>query len=135
MAEFTHEVRECVLLAEVFAVTRRVLRDEYQLLDASFGQTLRLGHDRAEAAASEVAAHLRNEAEGARAVAALGNLDVCEVRGRGEHARRRVVVEIRRRLVAERQHRKLPRVDALVGDLSYVADLARADEGVNFGHL
>jgi hypothetical protein len=57
------------------------------------------------------------------------------VRGRGEHARRGLVVEIGRGLVAERKHGKLTRVDARVGDRRDVVNLARADKGVDLGHL
>ncbi len=57
-------------------------------------QARSFGDHRFKAPAAERAAILRDDAEAARVVAALGNLDVSEVARRGEHARRKVVVEI-----------------------------------------
>jgi hypothetical protein len=82
-----------------------------------------------------MSAHLRDETEGARAVAPFGDLDKRAVAGRGEDARRRFVVEISRALIAERDDGERARVDFVVADFRDVVDLIRADEGVNFGNL
>jgi hypothetical protein len=57
------------------------------------------------------------------------------VRGRGEHARRGLVVEVCGRLVAEGEDGERARVDAAVGGLRDVVELAGADEGVDFRNL
>src|SRR5215212_9433053 len=118
-----------VALAQIFAVARGVLRDEHQLLDALLCQLLGLVHHGAEAAAAEVAAHLRDEAEGARAVAPFGDLDESGVAGRRQNTRRGLVVKVRRALVAVRDLKdwERARVLPLVADFRYLADLIRAD--------
>src|SRR5262249_42539398 len=50
------------------------------------------------AARAEFAAQLRNDAEAARMIAALGNLDVGGCFGSGEHTRRGLVVKIVRKI-------------------------------------
>ncbi len=57
-------------------------------------QARSFGDHRFKAPAAERAAILRDDAEAARVVAALGNLDVGEVARRGEHPRREVVIEV-----------------------------------------
>ncbi len=74
---------EAVGEAEIFAVAGGVLADEGDLADALGDEVLGFGEDGPHAARAELAAQLRDDAEGAGMVAALGNLDV----GRG--ARRR----------------------------------------------
>src|SRR6266576_1060291 len=103
-------MRERIRLAQVFAVARRILRDQNQFLYAFFSELMRFGDDRTKAPAAKMAAHLRNETEGAGTVAAFGNLDERVVTGRGEHARSRFVVKISRALISERKHRQRPRI-------------------------
>src|SRR5713226_3965390 len=94
-----------------------------------------LSDDRAKAPAAKMSAHLRNEAEGTRAVAAFGNLDEGIVTRRSEHARGRLVVEISRALIAEWEHRQRPRVRPGIANAQDVVDLASADKGINFRHF
>src|SRR5260370_705585 len=65
---------------EVGPVRREVLRDETDLLLARHGERACLAQDRLGVAAALRAAQLRDDAEGARAIAALRDLDVGRVR-------------------------------------------------------
>src|ERR1051325_953585 len=82
-----------------------------------------------------MAAHLRNETEGAGAVASFRDLDEGAVIGRGEHARRRFIIKIGGALVAYRQDGKRARVRLLIANSRNLADLISADEGVDLRHL
>ncbi len=86
--------RQAVFQAEVFAVAGGVLADERDLAHAASRQALRLGHHRLEAPRAELAPQLRDDAERARMIAALGDLDVRRPARRRQHARRVLVVEI-----------------------------------------
>ena len=89
----------------------------------------RLAHDGLGRAAALRAAQLGDDAEGAGAIAALGDLDVGGVRRHRGAARRDVVVEEARRLGdADARGRAADRV----GD---GADLVGAEEVVDLGHL
>ena len=92
--EFLEQQSEAVFEAEVFAVASGVLADEGNLADAAAGEAFGLGDHGFEAARTKLAAQLGNDAESAGMVAAFGNLDVRHVAGRGENARRGVVVKI-----------------------------------------
>ncbi len=70
--------RPC-LVAQVDAVGAGVLADDQQLLGAGRDQLLGLAQDRVGAAADEVAADRRDDAEGAAMVAALGDLHIAVV--------------------------------------------------------
>ena len=89
---------------QVFAVARRVLANQRNLANALRNQVLRLRDDRAHAARAELAAKLRDNAEAARMVAAFGNLDVRAGAGRGQDARRRIVIQVFR----QRRRRTIP---------------------------
>src|SRR5947208_12607169 len=93
------------------------------------------GDDRSKAPAAKVSAHLRNEAEGAGAIAAFSDLDVSVMTRRREHARCRFVVKIGRALIAERNYRQRTRIRLRITDTEDVVDLTRTDEGVDFRHL
>ena len=81
-------------VADVDAVGRGVLADDQQFLRAGGDQLLGLAQDRVGAAADEVAADRRDDAEGAAVVAALGDLQIAVV-ARGQlEARFRHQVEI-----------------------------------------
>ena len=67
------------LVADVDAIGRGVLADDQQLLGARGDQLLGLAQDRVGAAADEVAAQVRDDAEGAAVVAALGDLQIAVV--------------------------------------------------------
>src|SRR2546423_463532 len=83
--QLAQQMSKSILLAEVFTITRRVLRDEDQFLHAFFRKLMSFGDDGSESPAAKVPAHLRNEAEGARTIAAFGNLDEGVMRRRGKY--------------------------------------------------
>ena len=66
---------------QVFAVAGGVLADQVDLAHALLEQARGFGNHRFEAPAAELAAILRDHAEGAGMVAALGDLDVGEMPG------------------------------------------------------
>src|SRR5258705_3607564 len=99
-------MRERVRLAQVFAVTRGILRDQYQLFHAFFGELMRFGDDGAKPAAAKMAAHLRNKTKCTRTVAAFGDLYEGVVAGRREHTRGRFIVEISGALITEGNDRE-----------------------------
>src|SRR6185436_18560202 len=72
--QLAQQTREGILLAQIFAVTRRVLGHEDDLFHTFFCELMCLGDDRAEATTAEMSTHLRNETEGTRAIAAFGDL-------------------------------------------------------------
>ena len=94
LVERADQARQGIALLAVDAVERRVLRHEQQLFDAPRRQPVRFVDHRLDAAATIVAAHLRDHAEGAFVVAALGDLHVGVVTRRGEAPRRGGVVEV-----------------------------------------
>jgi len=93
------------------------------------------GDDRSETTAAKVATHLRNETERARSIAAFGNFYERVVRRCRENARRRIVVEISRTLIAELHHRQRARVGVWIANGKNVVDLVGADERIDFRHL
>ena len=86
---------------DVDAIGRGVLRDDQQFLDAGLDQPLGLAQHVVGRARDEVAAQLRDDAEGAAVVAAFGNLQIGVVARRQLDALRRHQVEIR--IVRRRQ--------------------------------
>ena len=84
---------QAVAQAEVFAVGGGVLADERDFAHAGGGQIFRFAHHRLESAAAEFSAQLRDDAERAGMVAALGDLDVGGVARRREHAGHALVIE------------------------------------------
>ena len=91
--EFAQERRQRAALLAIDPVEGGVLRDEEQFLDAARRERPRLGHDRGAGAAAICAAQRRDDAEGARVVAAFRDLDVGEVLRGGQDARRVGVVD------------------------------------------
>ena len=90
------QLRQAVAQAQIFAIGSRVLADQRHFAHACSGQIFRFAHDGFKSAAAEFSAQLRNDAERAGMIAALGDLDVRGVPRRGENARRQVVIEVRR---------------------------------------
>ena len=82
------------LCAEVFAVAGGVLADEGDLAHALGDEVFGLGDDGLQAARTELAAQLGDDAEAAGVVAAFGDLDVGRGASGGEDARGLVGVEI-----------------------------------------
>ncbi len=85
---------EAVGEAEVFAVAGGVLADEGDLADALCDEVFGFGDDGRHAAGAELAAKLRDDAEAAGVVAALGDFDVGRCAWGGEDAWSGVVVEV-----------------------------------------
>ncbi len=94
LRELFEQGGETVLNAEVFAEAGCVLPDEIDFANALGGEALRLDDNRGDGAGAELAAQLRNDAEGAGMIAAFGDLDVGGVARGGEQARGVLVVEI-----------------------------------------
>ena len=112
---------------DVDAVGRGVLRDHQQFLDAGRDQPLGLAQHVGGRARDQVAAQLRDDAEGAAVVAALGNLQIGVVPRRQLDALRRHQIEER---IVLRRRRAVHGLDhALVllrpGDRQHVRDISR----------
>src|ERR1700761_473410 len=87
---------ESVFQAEVLAVAGGVLTDQRDLAYSAGDKLLRLGDHRLEAARTELATQVRDHAEGAGMIAALGNFEIRRCLAGREQTRGRLVVEIRR---------------------------------------
>src|SRR5882724_3345908 len=79
-----------------------------------------------------MAAHLRNETEGARPVATFGDLDEGIVARRGQHARRRFVVQISCALISKGDDWKRTCVRLRITNGEDVVYLAGTDKGIDF---
>ena len=101
-AERAQQLRERLAIrsgdARVMPVAREVLRDQVDLAHAGRAERAGLGDDVVELPATLRAAQLRDDAERARPIAALGDLDVRGVRRADPHARRGVIVDVRGRV-------------------------------------
>ncbi len=133
--QFAQQVREGVLLAEVFAVARRILGHQNQLLHTFFRKLMCLGYYRAEAATAKMSAHLGNETESAGTVTAFSDLDKGIVAGSRQHARRRFIVEISCALIAQRNDGQRSGVRVWIANGEDVVDLTGADESIHLGHF
>src|SRR6267143_7020227 len=94
-----------------------------------------LCNDRSKTTAAKMSTHLGDETESARPIAAFSDFDERVVRRRGQHARCRLVVQIRRTLIAQRNYRQRSRVRLWIADTQDVVDLTGADERIDFRHL
>ena len=92
-AESPQQEGQAVAQAEVEAVARRVLGDQHDLLHTPRGQRPGLRHDVLDRPAAMQAAQRRDDAEGARVVAALADLHVGEMRRGRQDAGGRVIVD------------------------------------------
>ena len=97
MRQASEQIGQAVAQAEVFAVGGGVLADQGDFADSGGGQIFGFAHHGFKAPAAECAAKLGDDAERAGVIAALGDLDVGGMAGRGEHARRGVMIEKRGR--------------------------------------
>ena len=84
---------EAVGQAEILAVAGGVLADKGELANALRDQVLCLGEDGSQTTRAELAAQLRDDAEAAGVIAALGDLDVGRRSGCRQDARGCVRVE------------------------------------------
>ncbi len=91
-------------------------------------KVLRLAHHGFKPPAAELPAQLRNDAERAGMIAALGNFDVCGVARRGQQARRGVMVK-------ECGRRGRGGVQIALDGLEDAFELARADDRVHLWYL
>jgi hypothetical protein len=119
---------QAILQAEVLAVAGGVLPDQVNLADTLPEQARGFGNDGLEAAAAERAAILRNDAEGAGMVAALGDFDIGKMFRRSQNARSEVVIKIQ---AIRRGGRSLGAFDQ-IGDALQLVD---ADDGVHLRQL
>ena len=94
LGETREELSQAVFETEVFAVTSGVLTDQIDFANAHGEHAGGFVDDALEATAAEVPAKLRNDAEGAGVIAALGNLYVGRVAGSGEDAFGEIVIEV-----------------------------------------
>ena len=85
LTQLPQQGRQLTLAVQVDAVAGDVLGDDDALLHTGLGQLLRLGQHVLHAAASVLAPQGGDDAEGAAVVAALGDAEVGEVFGRGQH--------------------------------------------------
>ena len=120
---------QAVSQAEVLSECRRVLTDQRQLPSTLSEQVRGLVDHGLEAAAAKAAPQLRNDAEGARVVAAFVDLEVREVLWRCQPPGCQVVVEV----AARRCARQRFRIALAVADNGL--DLVRAQNGVDLRNL
>ncbi len=95
-------------VTDVDAVSRGVLRDDQQLLDAGARELFAFAQHFVDGSAGQQAAHRRNDAEAALVVAALGDLEIRVVTRREPDALRRHQVDegivLRRQVLVHRAH-------------------------------
>src|SRR5712692_10893501 len=96
---------------------------------------MRFGDDRSKAPAAKMSPHLRDETERAGTIAAFGNLYERVVTRRGEHTRRRFIIQVSCGLIAERDDWQRSGVCLRVADAEDVIELTGADERINLRHL
>ena len=77
--KFFQQKREAIFQAEIFAIASGVLADQGNFSHSGLRETFGLGNDGFKTSRAELSAQLRNDAEGAGMIAALGNLDVGHV--------------------------------------------------------
>ena len=88
LLELVEQFHEPGLAVEVHAVVGRVLRDDHQLFHAVGGEFAGLADHLLDRLGGMLAPHLRDRAEGAGAIAALGDLEVGHVPRRDPHPAR-----------------------------------------------
>ena len=129
LGEAGEKLREPVLHFEVLAVAGGVLSDQVDFPNSLAEQAGGFRHDGLETTAPELAPVLRDDAERAGVVAALGDLHVGEVLGGGKHARGGIVVEVQ----AARVHGR-----GVFDPLAHghdAVDFVGPDDGVHLGHV
>ncbi len=94
LGETFEEEGESVFDAEIFAVAGGVLADEGEFADAVGGEGARFGEHGFEGAGTELAAQLRDDAEGTGVIAAFGDLEIGGGAAGGEQAGRVLVHEV-----------------------------------------
>ena len=117
------QIRQTVAQAKVAPVVGAVLRHEHDLSHALAGQPAGLRDDVLRRRAVQLALHLRDDAEAARGVAAVGDLE--EGAGPAERSRLGDVVSLSVEL--QRHHGARECADA--------APVLGAEHGIDFGHL
>src|SRR3982074_2811318 len=92
--ELLQQLGQAVLQAKILAIAGRVLSDQSNFPDPAPRQPLGLGYHRLEAPRAKLSSQLRNNAEGARMIAALRDFDISHVPWRGQDSRCGIVVKI-----------------------------------------
>ncbi len=118
---------EAVFEAQVFAVAGGVLADEIDFADAHGEHASGFVDDAFKAAAAELTAELRDDAEGTGVIAAFGDLDIRGVARGGEDAGRQIVIQIR-------FGRQFLWRDAFAERGDFV-ELVGAEHGIHFGQI
>ena len=122
---------DAVLDPEIRAVVRRVLGNQVELHRPGVHQGPGLRQDRPDPSRAVGPAELRDGAEAARVVAALGDLDVDGVSRAGEHPRDLMVVQI-----GGRSARGGPPVATLAPDgVRHPPEVVESEEGVHLWQL
>ncbi len=121
--------RESMLaVVQILAVARRVLGDQAELADALRPRARRASFDQArDRPAAEASAPERNRAEGARVVAAFGDLEV-GIAARRQHARRGVIED---HVGGRRRRRRAAEID----DRLDLEQRVERDEAVDLGNV
>src|SRR5262249_4192460 len=88
--------RQSILQTQIFAIAGRVLANKRNLAYPSAGEILSLRNHRFKMAGTELAAKLRDNAEAAGMVAALGDLYIRRPFPRRKEARRPFAIEVGR---------------------------------------
>src|SRR5688572_19437731 len=94
-----------------------------------------LGDYRTETPAAKMSTHLRDETECTRSIATFCDLHECVMRRRCEHARRRIIVQVGRALIAEWHNGQRASVGVRVANGKDVVDLVGTDKSVDFRNL
>ena len=130
LAKFTQQLRQLPRAVEILAIAAGVLRDDDQFLHAVLGERLRLGDQFLHLPAAVMAAQLRNDAERAIVVTALGDLEIGILLRRRQDAARLVQrdADVIEALIFLPVQDLLRRVDNVV-------IRARAEHAVDLRHL
>ena len=130
LAEQLHEPR---LAVEIHSIVGRILGDDDELLDAVGGELVGLADHLFHRLRCMLAAHLRDRAERAGAVAALGDLEISHVPGRDAHPA--AILERHRRRRAEDAPLVPQAADEALGRLGDIVAREDADHRIEPGKL
>src|SRR5438034_1369362 len=131
LAERQQQVADVAVARQVAPVGQRVLGDEDRLLHAALREVVDFRDDVVQRAAAVLAPELRNRAEGAAHVAALGDLHIGVRDLRREQPRGGGVVEV----AGWRRRRPVLAVGGLADEVDDALEAGGAQDRVDFRHL
>src|SRR2546422_863336 len=131
LAERQQQVADVAVARQVAPVGQRVLGDEDRLLHAALREVVDFRDDVVQRAAAVLAPELRNRAEGAAHVAALGDLHIGVRDLRREQPRGGGVVEV----AVWRRRRPVLAVGGLADEVDDALEAGGAQDRVDFRHL